>query len=250
MAKKIVAANWKMNLQKAEALSLYSDLENDLGSVDESVEVVVFPPSIYLSGILELNNSTIHVGAQNFYFEEKGAFTGEISAEQLKELGCSYVLVGHSERREVFGEREDVLLKKIKAALRAGLNIIYCIGETLGEREKGEHKVKMQSQIGLLSSFNESELSKISIAYEPIWAIGTGLTATPIQAEEMHAFIREVLLNLFSDHSAEKMSILYGGSCNEKNAVELFKCSNIDGGLIGGASLKSDSFSKIVSSFE
>jgi triosephosphate isomerase len=203
-----------------------------------------------LSGILELNNSTIQVGAQNFHFEEKGAFTGEISARQVKDLGCSYVLVGHSERRVLFGETDDALLKKIKAALRTGLNIIYCIGETLGEREEGKQKVKIQSQIELLSSFNESELSKISIAYEPIWAIGTGLTATPIQAEEMHAFIREVLLNLFSEHSAENTSILYGGSCNEKNAVELFKCSNIDGGLIGGASLKSDSFSKIVYSFE
>jgi triosephosphate isomerase len=250
MRKKIVAANWKMNLHKDEALSLYSDLENDLGSVGESVEVVVFPPSIYLSGILELNNSTIHVGAQNFYFEEKGAFTGEISAEQLKELGCSYVLVGHSERRILFGEKEDVLLKKIKAALRAGLNIIYCIGETIDEREKGEHKVKIQSQIELLSSFNESELSNISIAYEPIWAIGTGLTATPIQAEEIHDFIRSVLTELFGQSISFNLSLLYGGSCNEKNAVELFNCANIDGGLIGGASLKYDSFSKIVYSFE
>jgi len=249
MPKKIIAANWKMNLLKSEANSLFNDLKNGL-SPDNDINVIIFPPSIYLSEILEVNESTFHIGAQNFHFEEKGAFTGEISAQQVKDLGCSYVLVGHSERREVFGETDDALLKKIKAALQAGLNVIYCIGESLGEREEGKHKEKIQSQIELLSSFNESELSKISIAYEPIWAIGTGITATPIQAEEMHAFIREVLLNLFSDKSAEKMSILYGGSCNENNAVELFKCSNIDGGLIGGASLKSKSFSQIVYSFE
>ena len=199
MAKKIIAANWKMNLLKAEAESLFHEIKNEYSSIPHNTEVVIFPPSIYLSRILELNDSPIHIGAQNLYFEEKGAFTGEISAEQIKNLGCSYVLIGHSERREVFGETDDALLKKIKAALQAGLNVIYCIGETLGEREEGKQKQKIQFQIELLSSFNESELSKISIAYEPIWAIGTGLTATPIQAEEMHAFIREVLLNLFSE---------------------------------------------------
>ena len=246
MAKKIVAANWKMNLQKDEALSLYSELENNLGSADESVDVVVFPPSIYLAGILELNTSTIHIGAQNFYFEDKGAYTGEISAEQLKSLGCSYVLVGHSERRVLFGESDDILLKKIKAALRVGLNIIYCIGESMDERKNGEYKEKIQCQIELLKSFNESELTNISIAYEPIWAIGTGLTASPIQAEEMHAYIRKVLKELLPVGSAENTSILYGGSCNEKNASDLFNCQNIDGGLVGGASLKADSFVKIV----
>jgi len=249
MPNKIVAANWKMNLLKSEAMSLFNELKNGLNPGDE-VNVIIFPPSIYLSEILTVNESKIHVGAQNFHFEEKGAFTGEISAQQVKDLGCSYVLVGHSERREIFGETDDALLKKIKAAIRAELNVIYCIGETLGEREEGRHKAKIKSQIELLSTFKESELSKISIAYEPIWAIGTGLTATPIQAEEMHAFIREVLLSLIANDSAENMSILYGGSCNEKNAIELFKCPNIDGGLIGGASLKADSFSQIVYSFE
>ena len=249
MPNKIIAANWKMNLLKGEANSLFNDLKNAL-SPGNDINIIIFPPSIYLSEILAANESKFDIGAQNFYFEEKGAFTGEISAQQVKDLGCSYVLVGHSERREVFGETDDLLLKKINAAIQAGLEVIYCIGESLGEREKGEYKGKIKSQIELLSSFSESELSKIAIAYEPIWAIGTGLTATPIQAEEMHAFIREVLLSLFPGHSAEKMSILYGGSCNENNAVELFKCSNIDGGLIGGASLKAESFSKIAYSFE
>jgi triosephosphate isomerase len=249
MAKKIIAANWKMNLLRGEAISLIKSLNNSLIEVS-SAKVVIFPPSIYISDLLAVNSSKINIGAQNFYFEEKGAYTGEVSATQLKDLGCSYALVGHSERRIIFGESNELLFKKIKAGIKAGLHIIYCCGESLEERESGKHKIKIQEQIEVLKSLSSEELSSISIAYEPIWAIGTGLTATPFQAEEMHAFVRGVINELFSEVIAQDISILYGGSCNEKNAAELFDCANIDGGLIGGASLNETSFLKIVEAVE
>ena len=188
----------------------------------------------------------IHVGAQNFYYEEKGAYTGEVSANQLKDLGCSYALVGHSERRIIFAESNELLFKKIKSGIKAGLHIIYCCGESLEQRDLGNEKTIIREQIEVLRTLSTEELNKISIAYEPIWAIGTGVTASPSQAEEMHAFIRGVLVDLFSESISDHISILYGGSCNENNAKELFSCQNIDGGLIGGASLKQNSFLQIV----
>jgi triosephosphate isomerase len=193
-----------------------------------------------------VTNTAIHVGAQNFYFEEKGAYTGEVSATQLKDLGCSYALVGHSERRIIFAESNELLFKKIKAGIKAGLHIIYCCGESLEQRELGNEKTIIREQIEVLRTLSTEELNKISIAYEPIWAIGTGVTASPSQAEEMHAFIRGVLVDLFSESISDHISILYGGSCNENNAEELFSCQNIDGGLIGGASLKQNAFLQIV----
>jgi len=248
MAKNIVAANWKMNLMRDEAISLFDGLNKRL-SAHTDAEIVVFPPSIYISDLIS-NDSQIAIGAQNFFSEKSGAFTGEISPFQLKDLGCKYVLIGHSERRELFQESNQLLSKKIRSALKANLKIIYCCGETLQEREEGSHLKKIQSQLEILKSLSKEELKTISIAYEPIWAIGTGLTATPLQAEEMHAFIRRVLIDSFSDELAIQMSLLYGGSCNENNANELFQCPNIDGGLIGGASLKVDSFLKIVESIK
>lgn len=248
MAKNIIAANWKMNLMRDEAISLFNGVKNGLSAHTET-EIVIFPPSIYISDLIS-NDSQIEIGAQNFFTEKNGAFTGEISPFQLKDLGCKYVLIGHSERRELFNESNDLLSKKIRSALDANIKIIYCCGETLQEREEGGHLDKIQSQLVILKSLTKDELKSISIAYEPIWAIGTGITATPPQAEEMHAFIRSVLIDLFSDDLASTMSLLYGGSCNEKNAHELFKCKNIDGGLIGGASLKVDSFLKIVDSIK
>jgi len=245
MAKKIVAANWKMNLLRKEAVSLFSGLSNSLSDF-KGTEVVVFPPSIYLADLLQVTNTAIHVGAQNFYFEEKGAFTGEVSATQLKDLGCSYALVGHSERRIIFAESNELLFKKIKAGIKAGLHIIYCCGESLEQRELGNEKSIIREQIEILQTLSTEELNKISIAYEPIWAIGTGVTASPSQAEEMHAFIRGVLVDLFSESISNHITILYGGSCNENNADELFTCQNIDGGLIGGASLKQNAFLQIV----
>ena len=248
MAKKIIAANWKMNLMREEAISLFNGVKKGLSALKET-EIVVFPPSIYISDLIS-NHPLIEVGAQNFYFEEKGAFTGEISPFQLKNIGCNYVLIGHSERRELFDESNELLSKKMRSALDANLKIIYCCGETLQEREEGSHLEKIQSQLEILKSLTNDELNAISIAYEPIWAIGTGLTATLGQAEEMHAFIRRILIDSSSKELASEISILYGGSCNENNANELFNCPNIDGGLIGGASLKVDSFLKIVDSIK
>ncbi len=245
MGKKIVAANWKMNLLRKEAVSLFIGLSQNLLDY-KGAEVVVFSPSIYLADLLKVTNTDIHVGAQNFYFEEKGAYTGEVSATQLKDLGCSYALVGHSERRIIFSESNELLFKKIKAGIRAGLHIIYCCGESLEQRELGNEKTIIREQIEVLKTLSTEELNKISIAYEPIWAIGTGVTASPSQAEEMHAFIRGVVVDLFSESISDHISILYGGSCNENNAEELFSCQNIDGGLIGGASLKQNAFTKIV----
>ena len=245
MAKKIVAANWKMNLLREEAVSLFNGLIQNLLD-DKDAEVVVFPPSIYLADLLQVTNTAIHVGAQNFYFEEKGSYTGEVSATQLKDLGCSYALVGHSERRMIFAESNELLFKKIKAGIKAGLHIIYCCGESLEQRELGNEKTIIREQIEVLRTLSTEELNKISIAYEPIWAIGTGVTASPSQAEEMHAFIRGVLVDLFSESISDHISILYGGSCNENNAEELFSCHNIDGGLIGAASLKQNAFLQIV----
>ena len=245
MAKKIVAANWKMNLLRKEAISLFNGLSQSLLD-HKAAEVVVFPPSIYLADLLQVTNTIIHIGAQNFYFEEKGAYTGEVSAAQLKDLGCNYALVGHSERRIIFGESNEFLFKKIKAGIETGLHIIYCCGESLEQRELGNEKTIIREQIEVLRTLSTEELTKISIAYEPIWAIGTGVTASPSQAEEMHAFIRDVLVDLFSESIGDHISILYGGSCNENNAEELFSCQNIDGGLIGGASLKQNAFLQIV----
>jgi triosephosphate isomerase len=248
MAKKIVAANWKMNLLKSEALVLYGEMDEMIPEKD--VEVAVFAPNIFLTELLRSESKQLFVGAQNFYFEEKGAYTGEVSAVQLKDLGCSYVLIGHSERRVLFSESDDLIRKKVKAAINKGLKVIYCCGESLEERESNKHHLKIRSQLETLKSFTSDELRDVAIAYEPIWAIGTGLTASPQQAEEMHQFIRNEIVKLFSFEFAKGMSILYGGSCNEKNAKELFQCPNIDGGLIGGASLNADSFSKIIDSFE
>ena len=247
MAKKIVAANWKMNLLKSEALKLYEEMAKMIPQND--VQVTVFSPSIFLSELLRSKSNRLAIGAQNFFNEEKGAYTGEISASQVKDLGCSHVLVGHSERRVLFSESDELIRKKVKAALDIGLKVIYCCGESLEERQNETHQIKISSQLETLKSFTPETLRHLSIAYEPIWAIGTGLTASPQQAEEMHKFIREEVAKLFSPELAENTSILYGGSCNEKNAKELFECPNIDGGLIGGASLKADSFSQIVDSF-
>ena len=248
MAKKIVAANWKMNLLKSEALNLYAKMGDIIP--DNDVEVAVFSPSIFLSELIAFQSNRLAIGAQNFFNEEKGAYTGEVSASQLKDLGCSYVLVGHSERRVLFSECDELIKKKVKAALDIGLKVIYCCGESLEERENNTQQLKISSQLEILKFFTPNELGGLAIAYEPIWAIGTGLTASPQQAEEMHEFIRGELAKLFSFDLAQKMSILYGGSCNDKNAKELFQCPNIDGGLIGGASLNANSFSHIVDSFE
>jgi len=246
MRNKIVAGNWKMNLDVDEAKTLYLDLLNKPLNQGDGKLTLIFPPNIYLQDFIERNNGSFKIGAQNLNAKDNGAYTGEVSASQLKSIGCSWVLVGHSERRILFNEDDQVLLNKIKMALKHGLNVIYCCGESLNEREQLQHKSKIQNQLALLKAFSLEEIKFISIAYEPIWAIGTGKTASPEQASEMHDFIREELTTLFGSDTSSNTSILYGGSCSPTNALSLFKCDNIDGGLIGGAALDADSFRSII----
>ena len=216
----------------------------------DKCEVIVCPPFTSLGEAHSLvKDSVIKLGAQNMYFEKSGAFTGEVSADMLKSAGCEYVIIGHSERRTIFGESDELINAKIKAAINNGLKVIFCIGESLSEREKGitHDIVKMQVTRGLENISNE-ELKNIIIAYEPIWAIGTGKTATPEQAQEVHAFIRKLIANIFSEEIADKIIIQYGGSVKPDNASTLLSQPDIDGALVGGACLKADSFLSIIAS--
>lgn len=253
MRKKIVAGNWKMNLDYQEGISLFSEIVNMVNDETRgNQEVVVCSPYIHLVHLAQQSKSVknVHVGAQNLSHEEKGAFTGEVSAVQIKSTGASHVIIGHSERRALYNEDNQVLAKKTDKALEHGLTPIFCIGETQEERESGSffEVLKKQLQEGVFH-LSETEFSKIILAYEPVWAIGTGLTASPEQAQEVHAFIREEIAKDYSQEIADSTSILYGGSCNPKNAPELFAKKDIDGGLIGGASLKSRDFLDIVNVF-
>jgi triosephosphate isomerase len=245
--KKIVAGNWKMNKTLSEAIELVSAIMKNPG--DNSVTKIVFPPFPFISAVTNFigASGSFATGAQNCSEHASGAFTGEVSALMLKSIGCKYVLVGHSERRQYFGETNLISAKKIKLALENNLKVIYCIGETLAERKANTHFDIVKTQ--LTEALQSGDPVNIVIAYEPVWAIGTGETATPQQAQEMHAHIRICLKDLFNEDVANNTSILYGGSCNAQNASELFACPDIDGGLIGGASLKADDFSKIVRSF-
>lgn len=244
---KIVAGNWKMNKTLSEAIELVSGVLKMHGN--NTVTKIVFPPYPFLSAVSSFLGATnnFYVGAQNCNENASGAFTGEVSASMLKSVGCKYVLVGHSERRQYFGETNAISSQKIKLALENNLKVIYCIGETLTERKAGKHFEVVKTQLN--EGLKEHNPQNIIIAYEPVWAIGTGETATPAQAQEMHAHIRTCLKDLFSQDIAQTTSILYGGSCNAQNASELFACADIDGGLIGGASLKADDFCKIIRSF-
>jgi triosephosphate isomerase len=242
-----IAGNWKMNKTVEEALDLIRELKKAISGVKE-VEVAVAPPFTALYGVhKELEDSFIRLAAQNLYWEEKGAFTGEISPLMLKEAGCQYVIIGHSERRQFFGESDETVNRRIKAALAHGLKVIFCIGETLREREEGETFAVIERQIeGGLKGLGDKDLKKMTIAYEPVWAIGTGKTATPEQAEEVHRFIRERVNGLYSREVSEEIRIQYGGSVTPDNVKGLMDQPDIDGALVGGASLKAESFSKIV----
>ena len=253
MRKKIVAGNWKMNLDYERGVSLFSEIVNMVK--DEVVgeqEVIVCSPAIHLHSIAKLAApvGNVTVGAQNIHQAESGAYTGELSGAQVKSTGADYVLLGHSERRAYFGETDALLAQKVDAALANGLKPIFCIGETKDEREGGQvfDVIKTQLEKGLFHLSSE-EFEKVVLAYEPVWAIGTGLTASPEQAQEVHAFIRETVANQYTGKIAENTTILYGGSCNPANANELFSQADIDGGLIGGASLKSRDFLEIVKVF-
>lgn len=242
-----MAGNWKMNKTVGEALDLVRELKTAISGV-KTVEVAVAPPFTALYAIRkELEGSSIHLAAQNLYWEEKGAFTGEVSPLMLKEVGCDYVIIGHSERRQFFGETDETVNRRIKAALAQGLKVIFCIGETLREREEGKTFSVIESQVeGGLKGLGDQEMTNMVIAYEPVWAIGTGKTATPEQAEEVHRFIREKLEKLYSREVSEEIRIQYGGSVTPENVKGLMNQPNIDGALVGGASLKAESFSKIV----
>lgn len=244
--KPFIAGNWKLHKTIPAAIELVKALDEASMELADA-EIVVIPPFTALSEVGKtLQGSTIKIGAQNIFWEEKGAFTGEVSAPMLKDAGCQYAVIGHSERRQFFGETDETVNKKIKAALTHALTPIVCIGESLEEREKGEIIDKVDSQIKAgLDGLGKEEMSEIIIAYEPIWAIGTGLTATPAQAEEVHSFIREKLTEKYGNETATCAIILYGGSVKPDNTYSLLKEQNINGALVGGASLEADSFIQI-----
>ena len=247
--KKIIAGNWKMNKTPSEAVALVEELKPLVAN--EEVDVVFCVPAIDIVPVVEAAKGTnIQVGAENMYFEESGAYTGEISPAMLVDAGVKYVVLGHSERRQYYGETDATLVEKVKLALANGLGVIFCVGENLEQREAGKHFDVVTAQIeNVLFGLSAEEMSKIIVAYEPVWAIGTGKTATAEQAQEIHACIRKVLADKFGAQVAEDTTILYGGSCKPSNAKELFACPDIDGGLIGGAALKADDFIQIALSF-
>ncbi len=253
MRKKIVAGNWKMNLDYNEGLSLFSEIVNMVkDEITGTQTVVICSPFIHLHSLAQLAKGydKVAIGAQNAHQAESGAYTGETSAKMIKSTGAGYVILGHSERRQYFGETNELLAAKTDTALKNGLKPIFCIGETLEERETEVHfdVIKKQLVEGVFHLPAE-QFAQVVLAYEPVWAIGTGKTATAAQAQEAHAFIREEIANQYNQTVADDTTILYGGSCNPKNAQELFEQGDIDGGLIGGASLKSRDFLDIVKVF-
>ncbi len=242
-----IAGNWKMNKTVEEALGLVRELKISLKGI-EDVEVAIAPPFTALYPVSqELKGSSIHLAGQNLFWEEKGAFTGEISPVMLKEINCRYAIIGHSERRQYFGETDETVNRRIKAALRYDLKVIFCIGETLREREGGKTFSVIERQVeGGLKDLGEKEARDIVVAYEPVWAIGTGKTATPQQAQEAHRFIRQKIEKLYSGGISEGIRIQYGGSVTPENCKGLMDQEDIDGALVGGASLSAESFSRIV----
>jgi len=244
MRRKYVAGNWKMNLTLAEARALVEAVRKGLPD-QAPLDVAVFPPFVYLHALSQMEIAPIEVGAQNCYCEPKGAFTGEVSAGMLKDVGCTSVIIGHSERRHIFGEPGELLKKKVVAALGAGLKVIYCVGEKIDQREAGQTEQVLHRQIHEVLG-PDVDLERVTIAYEPVWAIGTGKTATPDQAQEAHAYIRQEIAKLYNDAAARSLRIQYGGSVKASNAKELMGQPDVDGALVGGASLKSEEFLGII----
>ncbi len=246
LRKAVIAGNWKMNNTPAETTALINEMKPLVAGAD--CDVVICAPFIDLQAALDAAaGSNIKIGAENCHWAEKGAFTGEVSAPMLKAMGVPYVIIGHSERRQYFGETDETVNKRVRAALDSGLTVILCVGEVLEEREQGVtfEIVGKQTKVAL-QGVSESELSNIIIAYEPVWAIGTGKTATADQADEVNGYIRQVIADLYSKEAADAFVVQYGGSMNAANAEELLDKENVDGGLIGGASLKANDFSVIV----
>lgn len=246
MRSKIVAGNWKMNKNLVETEALLSELSAKLP--DTNAEVMVAPTFVNLaSAVRNLESSTIQVIAQNMHYAESGAFTGEISADMLLNIGIDSVIIGHSERRAYFGETDEILKKKVAAALAKNMRVMFCFGEELEDRKSSNHFKVVESQLkNALFSLDKNAWGKIVLAYEPVWAIGTGETASPDQAQEMHAFIRKTITNAYDATIAGNVSILYGGSVKPANAEEIFSKPDVDGGLIGGAALVADDFVAII----
>lgn len=251
MRKKIIAGNWKMNKTGAEAMSFARDLKLKTLNINKT-EIVICPPFTALVPVLDiLKESRIKIGAQNVHWEPSGAFTGEISAEMIETAGCAYAIIGHSERRQFFGETDQTVNRKIKQTLTTRLAPIVCVGETLEQRQQGQTQAIIRTQIiDGLAGLSIEQMQRIVLAYEPVWAIGTGVTAKPEQAEEVHQFIRQLVAELFNSRAAELIPILYGGSVKPDNIKELLNQPDIDGGLIGGASLKVDSFVEMIKAAE
>jgi triosephosphate isomerase len=247
MRRPLIAGNWKMHKNVSESVALVSQLKEMVADA-KGVEVVVAPPFTALAAVAQvLKGSNILLSAQNTFWEESGAYTGEVSPSMLKDIGCACTIIGHSERRQYFGETNETVNKKLKTSLKASLLPIVCIGETLEERETGKTLKVIEEQLrGGLKGLSSAEMEKVVIAYEPVWAIGTGKTATSEQAQEVHLFIRKVIAELFGSKLAESLRILYGGSVKADTIDELMAQKDIDGALVGGASLKADSFARIV----
>ena len=250
MRTKMVAGNWKMNKNLQEGVALATELKEAVKN--PNCAVVIGTPFIHLATVAELlKDSPIKVAAENCADHEKGAYTGEVSAEMVKSTGAEYVILGHSERRQYYAESYEMLAEKTRLALANGLKVIFCIGEVKEEREAGKQNEVVKAQLeGSVFGLSAEEWKNITLAYEPVWAIGTGETATPAQAEEMHAFIRSLVEKKYGTEMAYNTYILYGGSCNPKNAADLFMQEDVDGGLIGGASLKADDFCAIIDAGE
>jgi triosephosphate isomerase len=251
MRKKIVAGNWKMNGSREEAMKLTVEIRDMVGDLNNiNTGIILAPSFVHLASVVQLlKDTSIGVAAQNCSSESSGAYTGEVSAQMIASTGATHVIIGHSERRKLFFETEEVLKRKVSQAHNSGLKVIYCIGESKEQRESGEFKDVILSQLNDgLFGVNDVSAKNTVIAYEPVWAIGTGLTATPEQAQEVHELIRSHLNQKYGSVGND-FTLLYGGSCNEKNAQELFALPDVDGGLIGGASLKSRSFVDIIKSY-
>jgi triosephosphate isomerase len=252
MRKKILAANWKMNLTHVEAESYVEAFLNEVGEIND-VEIVIIPSFTSIPTLVQATGKApfIRLGAQNMHWERSGAFTGEISATMLRALFVKYVIIGHSERRSLFGETDEIVQRKVHTALGAGLRPIMCVGETLVERESGSVQKVLRRQVEEgLKGVSSDHGSEIVLAYEPVWAIGTGLTATPAQVGEVHAFLRSLLVEIFDQTIADRIRIQYGGSVKPENTEDLMRQPNIDGALVGGASLDAHSFARIIRASE
>ena len=245
MRRILVAGNWKMNLLQSQGTALSQALAAKYPSA--AVEILVCPASPYLASVgAAVRGSAVELGGQNLYFAPQGAFTGEVSGDMLKDVGCGWVLVGHSERRQFFGETDELLAKKTATGLSQGLKVVLCVGELLAERQAGQMEAVLEKQMTGLAQVSAEQMANIVIAYEPVWAIGTGVTASTEQAQQAHAFLRSQLQSRYGDAVASATRILYGGSVKADNALELLSQPDVDGALVGGASLKADSFIAII----